>query len=260
MTGCDFKLECLFARTPISQSTGRFLVELEYLYRVYTVYCERFRRKQETQVVTTETETLVSRLRWDHDIALTDVRRNNDIALSDMRRNNDIVMNENIILKQMLVRYVPWSATLSKEEQVVIVRMSPDYVLSDTDPAYLNDCTHVFMRTQKIRIFRRLDEIRSYGNGTNSSAVIVARIDTPNSRLLFTAFKSLAKDTKTIMINRTAAKGNENDMIDVLLKAEETKYTICHSIDDDDDDDYDELTRESRRAICTYDHLCTINI
>ena len=132
--------------------------------------------------------------------------------------------------------------------------MSPDYVLSDTDPAYLKDCTHVFMRTQTVRVFPRLHDIRSYGNGTNNSAVIVARVDTPNSRLLFTAFKTLAKDTKTILINRTAAKGNENDMIDVLVKAEETKYMVYHGIDDDDgdddDDDYDEVTPE-RRAICT---------
>ena len=60
--------------------------------------------------------------------------------------------------------------------------MSPDYVFDeDTDPLYIKDVNVIVIRAQKRNINKRIAEIRSYGDNTNSGADIIFRRGNINS-------------------------------------------------------------------------------
>ena len=136
-------------------------------------------------------------------------------------------------------RYVPRPATAEREEYLVMVKMAPKYVRADSDPAYLRDCTWLFVRTQRRNLNYRLKLVRSFGNTTNNLACIHYAIKSPNARALFAAFKLLAGDGRIIVLSRYGGKWVESDenVIELLLRANAQKFADVYDDDDDDDDD-----------------------
>ena len=167
--------------------------------------------------------------------------------------------------------------------------MSPLFVHNaSTDPAYLKNATHVFLRTQRRHVETRFNTLCRLGDGTNVGAVIRRRVDTANSRLLFIAFKRLARDGKTVVLTRFGGRlvtntdrENTSDLvlddeqiIQLVLRAEEENIIMCAEdedynrddelgdFDDDEEDDNPEKILEIMNLsyVILWVFLCIISL
>ena len=141
-------------------------------------------------------------------------------------------------------RSVPWAAVAGREERLVMMQMSDDYQHAAADPAYMRDCTLLFIRSQLGLLDTRMRKVCAFGGGTNRDAVVCYIIDTPNAKALFNAFKELAFD-ETVVVLRTyggrLVGDNDNAaVIQLMEKANQQKFVGVFDGDDEDDDDDDD--------------------
>ena len=119
-------------------------------------------------------------------------------------------------------RSVPLADDPNREEMLVMMRMSANYQRADTDPAYLRDCTVLFIRCQSRSLDARIRKVLAFGDGTNTDATVCHTIDTPNAVALFNAFRELAHDGRVVVLHKfggTLVGNNDGDaVIDAVIQ------------------------------------------
>ena len=162
----------------------------------------------------------IARRDYRHDLIVTRLPDEKSVMMSTLTTSRERLR---VHINELASRHVPICSIPTREEQLVVVKMSPKYVyVLGEDPAYLENCTYVFVRTQRRRVKKRLNTLKRLGRGTNDCASIHHIIGTPNSRLLFIAFKHLARNGKVIMLKEFGGilKSNDNAMMELLSLAE----------------------------------------
>ena len=214
LSGLNFKLACLSARTEnAALLVARFYVEVEMVFRAYTAYCARVRERQRDDDANQRVQDLV--------MHLNQLR----LVLDEVEHDRDVLDEQR---QAMAERYVPPPAEVDREEVLEIIEMAADYVHDpESDPAYTNGITHVFVRRQRATLERRLEVVRQWGNGSNRNAVSVHTIETPNACQLFIAFRHLAADERVVRMRSYGCTLDANGaaaVINLLNEAAAARY------------------------------------
>ena len=145
-------------------------------------------------------------------------------------------------LRAKSARYVKPPPDVHQEEVALLVAMAKSYCHTSTDPAYLEWCTHVFVRIQRPNVEVRMAAPRSMGKYGNQRASIVYIVETANAHVLFHRFKlhaAMANPKLDIRMFGCVLDGDaaEARAIELLQKTSDEKNSRVEGIDDDDDDD-----------------------
>ena len=242
LSGVNFKLACLSVRTTFSRDITRFFVVLEHAVRTYGDYIKQYEARASTRKD--------EERQYDHDSQLKDVEARHEMQVKMLRE--DLHSARQIIarsgkrlgearahLRAKAARSVPPAAEPSREEKLVLMRMSANYTSANTDPAYMRDCTLLFIRSQCGLLDARKKKVCAFGDGTNKDAEVCHAIDTPNAKALFAAFKHLASDRKVVCLCMYGGKqvGDIRAVIELMKMASNQKFDGVYDEDEDDGDD-----------------------
>ena len=119
----------------------RFFVELEHAVRTYGDYTKAYEARASTRK---EEER-----QYDHDTQLKDEKDRYEMQerLLHSAQQTSARCREQERAKS--ARFVPPDAVPSREERLVLMQMSAGYTRAGSDPAYLRDCTLLFIRSHK---------------------------------------------------------------------------------------------------------------
>ena len=218
---------------------------------MYSEYVRRFKEHSLTALTNTKMAALT---RENEMMQIENARlKQSEVTIGRVLTNT---MRRNASLMEIQSRYVPPCTYETDEEIFAVVKMAEAYRYVDDadDPVYMKTATHIFVRVQRKRLNIRLEQIRSCGDRTNADAQIVMQLRTPNAGLLFVAFRLLASDNKIVTVNATGGvlTATEEDLFDLVTRADEQRHLLIHDdhdYDDDDDDDHDHETPLRRLEI-----------
>ena len=221
LSGRHFKHACLRVRTKRYPYITRFFVELEHAVRTYGDYTKAYEARASTRK---EEER-----QYDHDTQLNDEKDRYEMQerLLHSAQQTSARCREQERAKS--ARFVPPDAVPSREERLVLMQMSAGYTRAGSDPAYLRDCTLLFIRSQSGSVDARIKKVRAFGDDTNKDAE-------DRQVALFNAFKHLASDEKVVVLCKYGGKlvGDIAAVIALMDKASEQKFAYY---DDDGDDE-----------------------
>jgi hypothetical protein len=201
MRSRDFKKMVMCLRTSRADAIREYYLALEDLFKMYCEYTLHFQLKCAGNSIGALTEQMrlmrldrekdrqqheKDRQRFEED---RQERRRQHQELKDqnhelIERNKETqdtieVMNDN--LHEVRRDAVPKSKRDKKMPKVGLMRKSSNYSPARNDPGYFRTSDLTVIRRQTGTFNQRVNEIRSYGAGTNSDAALIWERDNPNA-------------------------------------------------------------------------------
>ena len=200
-------------------------------------------------VVNRNTDDMMAVVKRDVDV----VKRNADVTHQQYRMVIAVLEDKHVRMGQLFAgvrkrladivcqlraksaRYVKPPPDVHQEEVVLMVAMGKSYCHTFTDLAYLEGCTHVFVRIQHVNVEVRMAALRSmvkYGNQDESNVYIV---ETANAHIMFHRFKLHAATANPKLDIHMF--GCVLDVIELLQKTSDEKTSRVEGICYDDSEE-----------------------
>ncbi len=231
MNSNDFKMMIMYIQTNRANEIRQYYLSLENLFKMYCEYTLHFQLRRERRRLDNKQHTIddltkeLKNMRLENEKERLDAQNRHDDL---MQRGDELLYHAkqteddlNHVTKTLHVvrdKVVPDTKNKGKQHKLGLIRKSRSYVPVDSDPRYFTRSDITVLRRQASTFNQRVNEIKNYGNGTNTDAHLLLELDNPNSINLYNRLKE-ERPTDFVYHNPCGIElrpGNEDELLEAV--------------------------------------------